>query len=271
MNFLIFLLLIQKSIYYVTIHDSAYTIESMDLHSKSSQPVLSSLHDITAIAACTTGLIAYRTNDGIIKIYDVRYRSERVLVAFTKTNYPIFSPDGIQIAYCQDKPGNQEIRNIMLFDIIKNTTRQLSNDDANDNAPSFLPSAPALIITRSSPGKSLLLLLNVNDGVTNPILANDSFFDYEPAVSPDGLKLAFSSNREGSFDLWIYYLNDYRLERVTQESGCEGRPLWINDQCLVYEANYPDGWGIWQVSIKNKETERLTPIGEKCRFPAVGY
>jgi hypothetical protein len=67
-----------------------------------------------------------------------------------------------------------------------------------------------------------------------PVLA-DSFGNIQPALSPDRTRIAFSSNREGSYDLYLMDADGTGLRRLTTGPGTEGEPVWTPDGSrLVY-------------------------------------
>lgn len=73
-----------------------------------------------------------------------------------------------------------------------------------------------------------------------PVLADRSA-NIQPALSPDRTRIAFSSNREGSYDLYLMDADGSSLRRLTTDSGAEGEPAWTPDGSrLVYTAT-PQG------------------------------
>jgi Tol biopolymer transport system component len=53
--------------------------------------------------------------------------------------------------------------------------------------------------------------------------------DDQPSISPDGLKIAFTSNRAGNFDIWVMDINGRHLRRLTTSSAREVDPAWSPD------------------------------------------
>lgn len=60
--------------------------------------------------------------------------------------------------------------------------------------------------------------------------------DRDAAVSPDGSQVAFSSNRDGQWEIYILNLKTDGLIRVTQSKSYDGAPAWSPDgQYLIYQ------------------------------------
>ena len=69
-----------------------------------------------------------------------------------------------------------------------------------------------------------------------PVLA-DGFDNIQPALAPDRTRIAFSSNREGSYDLYLMEADGSGLRRLTTDPGDEGEPVWTPDGSrLIYTA-----------------------------------
>jgi hypothetical protein len=67
-----------------------------------------------------------------------------------------------------------------------------------------------------------------------PVLV-DRFANIQPALSPDRTRIALSSNREGSYDLYLMDADGGNPRRLTTDPGGEGEPAWTPDGTrLVY-------------------------------------
>lgn len=83
---------------------------------------------------------------------------------------------------------------------------------------------------------------------------------YQPAVSPDGNKVVFVSERDGNPELYIRNLREGGLAdapatRLTETAGCvNGHPGWLPDGSgLVYESNCQAGnWEIFRGTLSYK-------------------
>jgi TolB protein len=78
--------------------------------------------------------------------------------------------------------------------------------------------------------------------------------DRDPAISYDGKQLAFSSHRDGNWDLYILDLISGDIRRITETPGYEGHPTWSPDgQWLAYEAYYSDNFDIWIAPLESNQ------------------
>jgi Tol biopolymer transport system component/uncharacterized protein YjdB len=60
--------------------------------------------------------------------------------------------------------------------------------------------------------------------------------------SPDGTRIAFSSNRAGSYDLYVMDADGGNPRRITSDAGTEGEPVWTRDGGrIIYVAAAPGG------------------------------
>ncbi len=67
-------------------------------------------------------------------------------------------------------------------------------------------------------------------------LTDHPWDDRQPAISPDGSKIAFSSRRNGYWDIYILNLSNGELTRVSDTPQYDGSPTWSPDgQWLAYE------------------------------------
>ncbi|MBN2085978.1 MAG: PD40 domain-containing protein [Anaerolineales bacterium] len=95
-------------------------------------------------------------------------------------------------------------------------------------------------------------------GLSNPFPVTDTeaaYDDRDPAFSPDGSALAFASQRNGGWDLYIKDLATGDIRRLTDTKEYEAHPSWSPDsRQLVYE-RYVNGR--LRISIRRVEDQAL--------------
>ncbi len=87
--------------------------------------------------------------------------------------------------------------------------------------------------------------------------------DLYPSLSPDGNSLAYSSNHEGNFEIYVKPLASGGHEiQVTSDGEQNSQPAWSPDgQYLAYHSR--NRGGIWLVPSLGGSTRRLTEFGAK--------
>ena len=76
----------------------------------------------------------------------------------------------------------------------------------------------------------------VNGGKASRITSNQAY-DTHPIWSPDGKKIAFSSNREGSMDIYIVDKDGGIPQRITTHSGNELPYAFCDNKHILFQAN----------------------------------
>jgi TolB protein len=68
-------------------------------------------------------------------------------------------------------------------------------------------------------------------------ITSGPYQDITPAVSPDGSQVAFASNRNGPWDIYILDLNSGEIQQFTDTYAYDGNPTWSPDGAwLAYES-----------------------------------
>jgi TolB protein len=84
--------------------------------------------------------------------------------------------------------------------------------------------------------------------------------DRDPAVDPTGERLAFSSNRSGSWELYLLNLRSGEIRQLTYTAGYEGHPTWSPDGVwIAFEAYYDGDFDIRIIPVDgNQDPIQLT-------------
>ena len=112
------------------------------------------------------------------------------------------------------------------------------------------------------------LLLEV-DSVGSPIVADPEFVETDPAISPDGRWLAYTSNRSGRFQIYVTSFPDpSELGRVVISPGRGTEPRWSRG---TNELFYRRGDGMMMAVQYELSGGRFVTTGSEPLFPADIY
>ena len=101
-------------------------------------------------------------------------------------------------------------------------------------------------------------------GRTMKKLTDNDWDDEYPSWSPDGRTIAFTSNREGNFDIYLMRLKDSRITRLTSTPKNETDPAWYPDGRHIAFARETGGLlrskgGLYKINLATKEEKKIIP------------
>jgi Tol biopolymer transport system component/DNA-binding winged helix-turn-helix (wHTH) protein len=92
----------------------------------------------------------------------------------------------------------------------------------------------------------------------------------EPAWSPDGQWVAYTSDRAGNADVWVQALNDPNATRITTSPAEDSQPDWSpNGQWLVFRSER-DGGGLYVAPARGGTERRIARFGYRPRWSPDG-
>ena len=177
---------------------------------------------------------------------------------------PALSPDGSQVAFVSDEGGTPHV---WLVDANGAATRQLTSGEDPDHDPAWLPDGSAILFTRIRQGRQGIWRVPNLGGVATLLVPDAA----DPAVSPDGLRLAFVREVKPSAEPRVFVAPLGNLEAAAQRTtDADGlwehrHPAWSPDgRMLCYRAHH----ALWTVPPDGGRAERLTLDHESARHPA---
>lgn len=102
-----------------------------------------------------------------------------------------------------------------------------------------------------------------------PLLA-DNFQNVQGVLSPDRTTLVMSSNREGSFHLYLMDPDGGNIRRLTSEAGSDGDPVWTPDaRRIIFTSARGGATQIFSIKVDGTDVHQLTTSGGGNQSPAV--
>lgn len=146
---------------------------------------------------------------------------------------PAWSPDGKKIAYTSYiKRSRSKIRNadMFLFDLTTGKRKLVSYREGLNSGASFAPDNQHIFLTISQGKTPDIYKINFAGDIVSKITNGPAgAMNVEPAVSPDGKKIAFSSDRAGRTMIYTMNIDGSNVKRITFAGQFNASPAWSPD------------------------------------------
>jgi Tol biopolymer transport system component len=110
-------------------------------------------------------------------------------------------------------------------------------------------------------GRIRIYTLDLATGAIAALTSATAWDDEQPRWSPDGRRIAFKSNRNGSTNYDLYVMDDdgRNLVRVTDHPAHDHDPAWLPDgESLVFSSARDSRADLYRVWLSDRRVERLT-------------
>lgn len=100
-------------------------------------------------------------------------------------------------------------------------------------------------------------------------LTNDHANDLYPSWSPDGRRIAFSSDKAGAKDIYVINADGSGLTRLTRDSSWNEHPMWSPDgKRIAFRSDRSGNWDIYVMNTDGSRQARLTTSASEEDNPA---
>ena len=107
----------------------------------------------------------------------------------------------------------------------------------------------------------LYLTDGVYDGTGITQLTYD-ISDTNPEASPDGDKVAFMSQRDGNWEVYVMDMDGSGIQRLTDNEDTDGLPIWSPDgQTIAFASDRSGEWAIWAMNPDGSNQRMLFSLG----------
>ena len=202
-------------------------------------------------------------------------------LAETKTasliyEHPLWSNDGKYIAYTVGIPqpeGNSHW-NIYAYDVQKQESFQITDDEEEiaNRYFSWIPNTLDIVFATmvEKTQTTGFLRRNIFSGKDKQIFFDDTADQLQPALSPDGTKLAYMQLDSGSGNIYVVNLAGGAPFQLTKGLFQDENPVWAPDNKTIFFESFEGGSrSIWSISLEDTNLIQVTT--GKDQYPFVGY
>jgi TolB protein len=172
---------------------------------------------------------------------------------------PAFSPTGGQIAFTSFLMGGDDL---WIVSAGGGRARRVSSRSGLNSGAAWFPGGGSLVATLSFEGNAELYKIAASDGAVQARLTNSPSIDLSASVSPDGSKIAFVSDRQGTPQIFLMPSSGGTAKRLTFQGTYNQTPRFCpradtpmiaftgRDERLVFD--------IFTYDLRTGKIERMT-------------
>ncbi len=163
---------------------------------------------------------------------------EHIVAGNLEDQLPTWSPDGSEIIFLSRRSGRRASE-LFIAPSVGGDAQIIGNGEY----PSWGADNKLAFKGWESTGVGLRL---ANPDLTDIVELTADDTDTAPAISPDGTQVAFMSNRDGNWDIYLVGIDGKDLRRLTDDPAQDGLPAWSPDgKVIAFVSNRGGPWAVW--------------------------
>ena len=116
-----------------------------------------------------------------------------------------------------------------------------------------------IVIIEDEPIENQEIWMMNPDGTDQVQLTFDISDDRSPSISPNGMEIAFASDRTGNFDIWLLDLETEDLTQLTDHPADDLQPEWSPDgKKIAFTSERAGNKDVWIMDVDFGDLEQLT-------------
>ncbi len=187
-----------------------------------------------------------------------------VWINFAEAARPSWSPDSENIVFPSQQESDRQWRLYRSLGIEFDHVRR-HGGDIYGRVPAWL--ADGRIAYWECPVDKCGLYVMQSDG-TQPIRLTEDEHDTAPAASPDGSRLAFMTDKDGNWEIYVVSTapagdqGRQEPQRLTRNPARDGLPTWSPDgRWLAFVTDRDGQWAVWAMRPDGSDPRKLFDLG----------
>lgn len=190
---------------------------------------------------------------------------------------PAISKQRDKIAFVSDITGNPDLF-IQAFDPetggVGKPYQAFATHLATQGTPSFSPDGSYIAFVSNKDGSPRIYVIDVPapgtslKGIKATLITKKNKESTAPSWSPDGTKIAFCSNTQGTRQIWIYDFITREERMITSGPGNKENPTWAPDSLhLAFNSTDANACDLYLINLNQSEAVKLNCGPGEKRFP----
>jgi tricorn protease len=189
-------------------------------------------------------------------------------------NFPVFSPDGSQLAFSRQVGGNWDV---YVMTASGGEARRVTSDPRPEFVIGWTPDGKDILFGSNPNQVQQLHLIQPNGIMSRQLPLPKALLG---SISPDGARIAYTPTggisdwrfyRGGSRgQIWLANLSDGAVEKFPQGNYNDDAPLWVGDK-IYFISDRTSAYNLFVFDLKSKQTKQLSSfVQHGIRWTAAG-
>ena len=178
-------------------------------------------------------------------VIDMPGGSSRKLATEVNVQGLTWSPDSRSLIFCADAPPPRRVQVLSVAG--GNPAPAPFQFGSAIRSLALSPASGRMVFVHEQKDRNIWALTK-GDTVFRKLIASTRS-DEDPRISPDGRRIAFTSNRTGVYEVWVCERDGSNPRAVTSQRTFAGSPAWSPDgRTLAYDTSVGGPTSVWLVN-----------------------